>query len=215
MQKVNYYLKKTTLILLLFSLTTFSANSQGKFSINGYVKDASTGEVLIGATIYPKELQIGAATNSYGYYTLNLPKGNYTLTISYIGYSNFEINIVVDKDLHINAELNPESTQIGEVVISREKANANVTRPEMSVVKLEMKKIRQIPALMGEVDVIKAIQLLPGVINAAEGSSGFSVRGGATDHNLILLDEATVYNASHLMGFFSRSEEHTSELQSH
>lgn len=203
MQKVNYYFKKTTLILLLFSLTTFRANSQGKFSINGYVKDASTGEVLIGATIYPKELQIGAATNSYGYYTLNLPKGNYTLTISYIGYSNFEKNIVVDKDLHIDAELNPESTQIGEVVISREKANANVTRPEMSVVKLEMKKIRQIPALMGEVDVIKAIQLLPGVINAAEGSSGFSVRGGATDHNLILLDEATVYNASHLMGFFS------------
>ncbi|MGE0079481.1 MAG: carboxypeptidase-like regulatory domain-containing protein [Bacteroidales bacterium] len=198
---------KLDLALLAFVvfilLSPHNSYAQEKVAVSGYVKDASTGEVLIGATIYVKGTTLGTSTNSYGFYSLNLPKGKYTLVYSYISYILIEKEIDVEKGIQLSVELQPESVEIGAVVISREKANANVTRPEMSVVKLDMKKIRQIPALMGEVDVIKAIQLLPGVVSAAEGSSGFSVRGGAMDHNLILLDEATVYNASHLMGFFS------------
>ncbi|HNV51789.1 MAG TPA: TonB-dependent receptor, partial [Tenuifilaceae bacterium] len=202
MQNIRATIQKL-LLLLFFSLSSSLIFSQDKFGISGYLKDSSTGEALIGATIYIKGTNIGTSTNSYGFYSLNLPKGDYTVVFSYISYNNIEKEISLNKGTQIDIELQPESVQIGEVVIKREKANANVARPEMSVVKLEMKKIRQIPALMGEVDVIKAIQLLPGVVSAAEGSSGFSVRGGAIDHNLILLDEATVYNASHLLGFFS------------
>lgn len=202
MQNIRVTIQKL-LLLLFFSLSSTLIFSQDKFGISGYLKDSSTGEALIGATIYIKGTNIGTSTNSYGFYSLNLPKGDYTVVFSYISYNNIEKEISLNKGIQIDIELQPESVQIGEVVIKRDKANANVVRPEMSVVKLEMKKIRQIPALMGEVDVIKAIQLLPGVVSAAEGSSGFSVRGGAIDHNLILLDEATVYNASHLLGFFS------------
>lgn len=199
--KFNFTLLVLVLVLLIADFQF--AYSQEKYAVSGYVKDASTGEALIGATVYAKGTTLGTSTNSYGFYSMNLPKGKYTLVYSYISYLPGEREVLMEKGVQYNIELQPETVQIGEVVVSREKANANVTRPEMSVVKLEMKKIRQIPALMGEVDVIKAIQLLPGVTAAAEGSSGFSVRGGAMDHNLILLDEATVYNASHLMGFFS------------
>ncbi len=188
---------------LLFVVGNKVSNAQAKFAVSGYIKDAATGEVLIGATVYVKGTTLGTSTNSYGFYSLNVPKGSFTLVYRFIGYNDAEEQLTLSSDTPINVELQPQSLQIDEVVISREKADANVTRSEMSSVRLEMKKIRQIPALMGEVDVIKAIQLLPGVTNAAEGSSGFSVRGGAMDHNLILLDEATVFNGSHLMGFFS------------
>lgn len=199
MQKI--FLLLNFLLLVVHGIK--QASAQDKFSVYGYIKDSGTGEYLIGATVYVRELSYGTATNSYGYYSLGIPKGSYTLMVSYVGYKNLEKIIMVDKNLQLYVELEVESTRIDEVVVRKEKSNANVTRPEMSMVKLEMKKIRQIPALMGEVDVIKAIQFLPGVINVAEGSSSFSVRGGAMDHNLILLDEATVYNASHFLGFFS------------
>ncbi|MGD9977977.1 MAG: carboxypeptidase-like regulatory domain-containing protein [Bacteroidales bacterium] len=199
MQKI--FLLLNFLLLVVHGIK--QASAQDKFSVYGYIKDSGTGEYLIGATVYVRELSYGTATNSYGYYSLGIPKGSYTLMVSYVGYKNLEKIIMVDKNLQLDVELEVESTRIDEVVVRKEKSNANVTRPEMSMVKLEMKKIRQIPALMGEVDVIKAIQFLPGVINVAEGSSSFSVRGGAMDHNLILLDEATVYNASHFLGFFS------------
>lgn len=203
MRNVKLKLTLSVFVILLSIFTVQIALAQEKSVVSGYVKDSSTGEVLIGATVYAKGTTIGTTTNSYGFYSLNLPKGSYTLIYSYISYNDAVKDVDLSKGIQLNVELQPSSVQIGEVVISRDKANANVTRPEMSMVKLEMKKIRQIPALMGEADVIKSIQLLLGVIGAVEGSSGFSVRGGAMDHNLILLDEATVYNASHLMGFFS------------
>lgn len=193
-------------ILLLFSFWTYLSaddNSEGKLTISGYVKDASNGEVLLGATILIKEEGKGTATNIYGFYSLSLKPNTYTLVYSFVGYNPQEKTIKLTENTTINIELSLESQEIQEVVVSREKVNANVVKPEMSVARLEMKSIQKIPALMGEVDVIKAIQMLPGVQPTAEGSSGYSVRGGGIDQNLVILDEATVYNATHLMGFFS------------
>ncbi|NVO11852.1 MAG: TonB-dependent receptor [Bacteroidales bacterium] len=174
-----------------------------KYTISGYVKDASNGEALIGSTVLVKEEGRGTATNIYGFYSISLAPGTYTLVYSFIGYNPQEQVVRLTENQVVNIELNLESKILQEVVVRGEKLNSNIVKPEMSVSKLEMKSIQRIPALMGEVDVIKAIQMLPGVQPTAEGSSGFSVRGGGIDQNLILLDEATVYNASHLMGFFS------------
>jgi hypothetical protein len=175
----------------------------GKPTISGYIKDAANGEALIGATVYIKEIKSGTSSNIYGYYSVSADKGKYTLVYSYVGYVSKEIPVDFSGNIKVDVELTPESTELQEVVVKGERANANVSRPEMSVAKLEMKSIKQIPALMGEVDVIKAIQMLPGVQSTSEGSSGFSVRGGSSDQNQIMLDEAVVFNASHLMGFFS------------
>ncbi|RPH28085.1 MAG: TonB-dependent receptor [Bacteroidales bacterium] len=198
---------KLLLLLLLFFTIQAKAstddNLDGKFTISGYVKDASNGELLIGSTILIKEESKGTATNIYGFYSLSLKPGTYTLIFSFIGYNSQERVIKLAENTTINIELNLESQVLQEVVVSREKPNSNITKPQMSVTRLEMKSIQRIPALMGEVDVLKAIQMLPGVQSTAEGSSGYSVRGGSADQNLIQLDEATVYNASHIMGFFS------------
>jgi len=174
-----------------------------KYTVSGYIKDATNGEVLVGATILVKEESKGTSTNIYGFYSLNLKPGNYTLVYSFVGYNSIEKVITLKENVTINIEFELESQAIQEVVVSREKPNSNIVKPEMSVSQLEMKSIQRIPVLFGEVDVLKAIQMLPGVQTAVEGSSGFSVRGGGTDQNLILLDEATVYNGSHFMGFFS------------
>ncbi|MDP4187079.1 MAG: TonB-dependent receptor [Bacteroidota bacterium] len=172
-------------------------------TVSGYVKDAASGEVLIGASVYISGLKTGTATNSYGFYSLSLKPGKYNLIFSYIGYSTIVKTISLNSDITLNAELATENRQLDAVVVSAEKPNHNITRPEMSVDKMPMQTIKRIPALLGEVDVIKALQLLPGVQSTSEGTSAFSVRGGGADQNLILLDEAVVYNASHLMGFFS------------
>lgn len=191
-------------ILFCFQKIGYSESDMaGKFSISGYIKDASNGEELIGATVLVKELTIGSSTNVYGYYSIALLPGDYSLIFSFVGYSPVEKRVKIDQNLTLSVELSEETTMLQEVVITSEKPNANVTKAEMSATRLDIKTIQRMPALMGEVDIIKAIQLLPGVQSTSEGSSGFSVRGGAMDHNLILLDEATVYNASHLMGFFS------------
>ncbi|MCF8372647.1 MAG: TonB-dependent receptor [Bacteroidales bacterium] len=174
-----------------------------KMTVSGTLKDATNGEDLLGATIFIKELQTGTVTNMYGFYSLSLNPGTYTFTYSYIGYESIEKKIDLRQDVVLNLEMSAGSEQLSEVEVTGERANHNITRSEMSTVKMQMKEIRQIPALMGEVDIIKAIQLLPGVQAVSEGSSGFSVRGGSADQNLIQLDEAPVYNASHLMGFFS------------
>ncbi len=186
-----------------FALFANDPEPQKSLSISGHVKDASTGEVLIAANVYIRELGTGSVTNPYGYYSISLIKGTYTIGVSYVGYNKFEQKLDLTADMVINIELNPESSELEEVVIKRIKENSNVSSLEMGTSQLAIQTIKRIPAFMGEVDVIKAIQLLPGVSTTAEGSSGFSVRGGASDQNLILLDEATVYNASHLMGFFS------------
>ncbi|TWJ00845.1 TonB-dependent receptor-like protein [Mucilaginibacter frigoritolerans] len=192
------------LLPILILLSTFQAFAQKNFTISGTIKDNATGEQLIGASVRIKELpQIGTATNSYGFYSLTAPKGDYTLQISYIGYQTIEKSISLTKNLDINVAISSKS-ELQEVVISGNKPNNdNVAAPQMGVEKLNMSQINNVPVLLGEKDILKTISLLPGVKSAGEGNTGFYVRGGGSDQNLILLDEATVYNASHLFGFFS------------
>ncbi|MFZ4520591.1 MAG: TonB-dependent receptor [Bacteroidales bacterium] len=202
---------KHTLFLSLLFLIFFQhqqsfctpADKPKRYSIIGKITDLNSGEALLGATIYVRELNTGAVSDQYGNYSLTLDEGKYTLIYSYIGYKTVEKSIELTRDMKLPLELAPQEHQLKEVEITSEKNDKNVVKPEMSTFRMDIKTIQRIPALMGEVDVIKAIQLLPGVQSVGEGSSGFSVRGGAPDQNLILLDEATVYNASHLMGFFS------------
>jgi hypothetical protein len=191
------------LLLLVAKIASGIDNPGEKRTISGHVKDTENGEALIGATIYIKELKIGAITNSYGFYSLSISPGTYTLEFSYVGYSVSSHKINLEENYNLEIELKPAAKEIQEVTVTADRPNANVIRPEMSMQKLQMVTIKKIPALMGEVDVIKALQMLPGVQATSEGTSGFSVRGGGMDQNLIVLDEATVYNASHLMGFFS------------
>lgn len=172
-------------------------------TISGYIRDASNGETLLGSTVFIEPNGRGAVSNIYGFYSLRLDAGNYNFRYSYIGYESVSIPVSVRKDTTINISLKPLEQLLKEVVVRGERMNEDLGKAQMSVNKLDIKSIRQIPALMGEVDLIKAIQLLPGVQATAEGGSGFSVRGGSPDQNLILLDEALVYNPSHLMGFFS------------
>lgn len=190
-------------LICLFGLA-FSAFAQHKGHVTGVIKDAETNETLIGVSIYEEKLQMGTTTDEKGHYELDLPFGEHHLRISYVGYTTVEKKVNVgNKPLTLNVKLHTESEKLSEVEVSGERKDRNVTAMSMSVQTLDMITIKKIPALMGEVDVIKSITLLPGVQSASEGSSGFSVRGGATDHNLILLDGAPIYNASHFLGFFS------------
>ena len=187
----------------LFALI-FSAFSQQKGQISGIVKDAENNETLVGVSVYVEQLQLGTTTDEKGYYTMDLPVGEHTLRVSYVGYTTLNKKVSIsNKPLTLNIKMEPESEKLSEVQVTSERKDRNVTAMAMSVQTLDMITIKKIPALMGEVDVIKSITLLPGVQSASEGSSGFSVRGGATDHNLILLDGAPIYNASHFLGFFS------------
>ena len=174
-----------------------------RFTVSGYIKDAPTGEDLFGASIYITELNTGSVSNEYGFYSVSLNEGKYTLRFTYLGYEAQVHQVHVNHDILLNIRMEPASTALREVEITAERTDENVRAPEMSAVKMDAKAIYRIPSLMGEVDIIKAIQLLPGVQMVSEGSSGFSVRGGSADQNLVLLDEATVYNASHFLGFFS------------
>ncbi|MEO5569587.1 MAG: TonB-dependent receptor [Bacteroidia bacterium] len=187
---------------LLFFLS-ISAFSQNKYTISGYVKDSSTGEFLIGTNVYIKELLKGAQTNQYGFYSITVDEGNYTLVFSYIGYREKDVPVELNKHLHINAEMLSSVIETKEVEITGEKKDKNVQNAQMGKIDLDVEKIKSLPTFLGEVDILKAIQLLPGVQAAGEGNSGFYVRGGGPDQNLILLDEAVVYNAAHLFGFFS------------
>ncbi|KAA6301679.1 MAG: hypothetical protein EZS26_002144 [Candidatus Ordinivivax streblomastigis] len=187
---------------LLLVNPTLSAQEK-KFTISGNVRDNDDGEDLIGVSIGVENSGLGTTTNVYGFYSISLPAGEHTLQFSYLGYARKEVKVDFSKDQKLNISLESNAQQLQEVVISSQSKNANVSNPEMSIEKLSAKTIKTIPALMGEVDVMKAIQLLPGVQATSEGSSGFSVRGGGYDQNLIMLDEATVYSASHLVGFFS------------
>ena len=193
----------TVYLITVGSIYGSDDTQAGRNIISGHIKDAENGETLIGASLLVKEDGVGVISNNYGFYSISLRPGTYTLTYSYIGYQEIEKRIDLNENIVIEIELLPETEQIEEVIVSAEKKDINITRVEMGVEKLQPATIKSIPALMGEVDLIKAIQLLPGVQSTSEGSSGFSVRGGTPDQNLILLDEATVYNASHLMGFFS------------
>lgn len=195
-------IKKSALLLLLSIMVQIL--SAQNYTLKGRVKDASNGEDLIGAAVVVEGVSgKGAITNTYGFYSLTLPKGTYKISVQYIGYQSVIKDVVLDKDLSLDIELREESESLQEVVVSAEAANANVTKTEMSVAKISPKDVETVPVLFGEKDIIKMVQLLPGVKTSGEGGSGFSVRGGGLDQNLILLDEAPVYNASHLLGFFS------------
>ena len=183
-------------------LVNFCSKSQN-FSISGSVKDSKNGETVIGATVYLKELNKAVFTNQYGFYSLSAPKGKYTLVLSYVGYKTIEQLVDLDKNTSVNASFTSLETNLAEVEINAKGDNENVSNSQMGSVNLDMAEIKKIPAFMGEVDILKTISLLPGVKNAGDGNTGFYVRGGGPDQNLILLDEATIYNASHLMGFFS------------
>jgi outer membrane receptor for ferrienterochelin and colicin len=180
-----------------------NVNDQGKVTLSGYVSDLLNGEMLVGVTVYCTELKTGAVTNVYGFYSLSLAPGKYTIRYSYIGFNTVEKEINLDKNLTLDINLQPVEKVLGVVVITGKRTDENVRAPEMSMVKMDIKTIRKVPALLGEIDVIKVLQLMPGVQTTSEGSTGFSVRGGSSDQNLIILDEATIFNASHLLGFFS------------
>lgn len=188
------------LFLLLFQQVT----AQTKYTLSGYMKDASNGEALVGATIYLKETGGGTTTNAYGFYSITVTAGSYTVEYSFIGYDKIVKQVTLDKNIHTDIELVTGSEQLQEVEITAESnPNAAVQSVEMSMAKLDIKTIQKIPAFMGEVDVIKSLQLLPGVSTVGEGASGFNVRGGSVGQNLILQDEAPVYNGTHMLGFFS------------
>lgn len=172
-------------------------------TLSGYISDKENGESLPGATIYFPDLKKGTSANNYGYYSITLPSAEYSLICSYVGYTDQEIRVNLINDKTMNIELISSSEELQEVEVTGKAKNENVINAQMSVNTISGKTIQSIPALMGEVDLIKVLQLLPGVKFVAEGSSGLSIRGGSPDQNLILLDEATVYNAGHLMGFFS------------
>jgi len=189
-------------IVLIIIIFSFTSNAQN-FTINGFVRDKDSGEELLYAPVFVKEISEGTLTNEYGFYSLTLPKGNYIITYQYIGYVPQEIEIKLNKNINQNIELIFQATEVDEVIINGERSDANVTGTEVSTIKLDIKESKLIPVLFGEQDILKTMQLMPGVSSSSEGSSGFFVRGGDSDQNLILLDEAPVYNASHLLGFFS------------
>lgn len=174
-----------------------------KFSLTGNVYDVNNNETLAGVNIYIKELKTAVATDENGYFSISVPKGEYTVQVTYIGFQVKEEKISMTKNLKINLKLKDTNQQLDEVVIKADKKTINIRKPEMSTNKLTVAEIKKMPAVLGEVDILKSILQLPGVTNSGEGASGFNVRGGSTDQNLVLLDGATVYNTSHLFGFFS------------
>ncbi len=195
---------RNTLFLLTFLCAHLaSAQTTARHSISGYVNDKATGEALIGATVFVKELQKGIPTNTYGFYSVTLDAGSYTLLVRYIGYDDLERTVQLNADTKINLDLQSTAQEIKAVEVVGEKRKSNVESTAMGTMDVDVSKLQTLPALLGEVDILKTIQYLPGVKSNGEGNSGFYVRGGGPDQNLILLDEATVYNASHLFGFFS------------
>ena len=194
--------KKISLLLCLF-FCCFSVTAQEKFTLSGTISDSNSNETLIGVNLFIPELKTGITTNEYGFYSITIPKGSYTIRISYMGYNSLEEKILLEKNTKTNFKLFTSENTLKEVIVTDTKTKTDIRKPEMSVNKLSISAIKRMPVVLGEVDVLKSILLLPGVTNAGEGASGFNVRGGGADQNLILLDEATIFNSSHVFGFFS------------
>lgn len=193
-------------LLIGFSLLMASGTSlaQNNFTISGTITDKLNGETLFGTTIFLKGTTVGAVTNEYGFYSLTAPEGSYTVIFSHMGYKEISMGVMLDRNQKIDVEIEEFSTQLEEVEVTAEEPERAILRkPEMSISKLNIRTVKQMPVVLGEVDIIKSLQILPGVTNNGEGSSGFHVRGGAVDQNLVLLDEAIIYNTSHMLGFFS------------
>ncbi len=189
-------------VVLAFFCFVFSF-AQQKFTISGTITEASSNETLIGVTIAVPELRTGVTTNEYGFYSITLPEGTYRLQVSYLGFQTISQDLELTSNRQINFQMIEAAEQLDEVVVTEDVEKMDVRTPQMSVNALSVETIKKIPVILGEADVIKSILLLPGVTNAGEGASGFNVRGGSVDQNLILLDEATIFNSSHLFGFFS------------
>ena len=190
-------------IFFLFFLLSISVYGQEKVTISGTVYDNQTNETLIGVSIYFPELSTGTTTNEYGFYSLTIPKSTYKIQVSYLGFTTINKSINLTQKITKDFKLSESSESLNEIVIETDIEKLNIKIPQMSVNKLTSATIKQIPVVLGEADIIKSLILLPGVTSAGEGASGFNVRGGAADQNLILLDEAIVFNSSHLFGFFS------------
>ena len=189
--------------LLLFIISCNVSFSQEKFTLSGTIVDTNTNETLIGVNIMIPALKIGVTTNEYGFYSITLPQGTHMLNISSIGFQTIEQTITLTQNSKTNFNLNSNETVLKEVIINSNSTKSDTKRSEMSVNKLSIAAIKKMPVVLGEVDIIKSLLLLPGVTNAGEGASGFNVRGGGADQNLILLDEAMIFNSSHVFGFFS------------
>ncbi len=195
--------EKNKLLCLCLLLFNFHIQAQEKYTLSGTISEETSNETLIGVNILIPELNTGTITNEYGFYSITLPKGNYKIILSYLGYTSKSETVSLTDNINKNFNLTENLESLDEVIITENIEKLSIKKPQMSVNALTSNTIKQIPVVLGEADVIKAITLLPGVTNAGEGASGFNVRGGAADQNLILLDEATIYNSSHLFGFFS------------
>lgn len=195
------------LVIFLTSLRSFSQEQAEKFTISGFIKEEATGENSIAANVYfqkkgSEKKRKGIVTNAYGFFSITLEQGAYEMTVNYLGFTNYTQNVALDKDIRLNVSMKEEALLGKEVEIIGQKSDENVTKTEMSVITLDIEQIKALPSFMGETDILKTIQLLPGV-QSTEGNTGFYVRGGGPDQNLVLLDEAVVYNSGHLFGFFS------------
>ncbi|MEM9546512.1 MAG: TonB-dependent receptor [Bacteroidota bacterium] len=197
MKSYNY---SQLLVVFLFSISFLQAQ---EYTISGYIRDAENGETLIGSFIYLAENGASTVSNEYGFYSITVEEGNYTLYGTYLGYKDNIQAITLTQNRTINIEMAPDANTLDEVVVTAEEVDRNVRSLEMSVNKLDIKTLEKLPTLLGETEILRGIQLLPGVTSVGEGAAGFNVRGGSIDQNLVLLDEAPVYNSSHLFGFFS------------
>lgn len=190
-------------IFFIFILISGWGFSQPKFSLSGTISDAQNGEKLLGVNFIIKNTSTGVTTNEYGFYSISLPQGVYEIQVEYLGYESISEKINLTQNIRRDFKLSPQAIELSGVEVSGQSPKANIKKPEMSVVSLPVSTIKKMPVLIGEVDIVKSLMQLPGVSNAGEASSGFNVRGGASDQNLILLDEAAIFNASHLFGFLS------------
>ena len=195
--------KPLWLFLFLYSSFVIGIAAQEKYTLSGVISEESSNETLIGVTIAFPSIGSGVTTNEYGFYSITLPKGEYQAVVSYLGFRDIVQNISLQGDMKMDFQLTEEAEQLEEVVVTENVEKLDIRKPQMSVNTLSVGTIKKIPVILGEADVIKSILLLPGVTNAGEGASGFNVRGGSVDQNLILLDEAIIFNSSHLFGFFS------------
>ncbi|MGO4921109.1 TonB-dependent receptor [Maribacter spongiicola] len=202
---IKYWQKRlNTIVGLLLLLIGMQGFAQENYTVSGKISDIDNGETLFGASVFLEGTSIGVVTNEYGFYSLTAPQGEYRLLITYIGYSDIKQDINLNKNQQFNFEISEASTQLEEVeVTADEPERAILRKPEMSVLKMNIETVKQMPVVLGEVDILKSLQMLPGVTNNGEGTGGFHVRGGAGDQNLVLLDEAIIYNTSHMFGFFS------------
>lgn len=201
--KIPRLAKYAYLWLLVLLSSAVKGQEIEKYTLSGHIKDFSTGEELINASLYIKDVNEGTVSNVYGYYSITLDEGTYDVYYAYLGYESQVKKVVLDKDVRLDIEMKEAETLLNEITITAKEKDENIQSTQMSRVSINVEAVKKMPALLGEVDIIKAIQMLPGVKSMGEGTSGFYVRGGNVDQNLVLLDEAPIYNASHMLGFFS------------